>query len=61
MGVAFADQSMTSVLIITIAIFVVVGLRLFGQDMMAIGRSMRAGILEFKAWLQEIDDSFWRR
>ncbi len=52
---------MTLALIITIAIFVIVGLRLFGRDMIAIGRSMRAGFLEFKAWLKEIDDSFWQR
>ena len=52
---------MIPILSIAIAVSGVVGLVFFGHDMLGIGRSVVAGIREFKARLREIDDEMRRR
>jgi hypothetical protein len=52
---------MTSLLIIAISSTVFLAVYLFRREIVAIGRAVVAGVLEFKARLKEIDDDLWRR
>jgi len=52
---------MAAALTITICIIALAVMLFVRKDMVAFGHAVGRGILEFKAWLKEIDDDLWRR